>query len=88
MAFIVLAEPAPPSQPLPPDADDALNKLLGYGMWLGLLGLLTCLIVGSTLFWVAWRHGLGRGAKKVGWVLFCTVMFSAAFSLSGFFLTF
>lgn len=88
MHTIVVAEPAPPSQTFPPDADDALNKILGYAMWLGFMGLLACLIGGAALFWIGWRHGMGRGAKKVGWVLFCTIMFSAAFSLAGFFLNF
>jgi hypothetical protein len=50
--------------------------------------LLACLIVGAGMLWLGWRHGLGRGGKKISWVLFCTVMFSSAFSLAGFFLTF
>lgn len=84
MATMWIAEPAPPSQPFPPEADDAMNKILGYGMWIGSMGLLACLLVGATLLWFGWRNGFGRGTKKIASVLLCVILFSSAYSLAGF----
>lgn len=86
--IIFRAEPAPPTQPWPAEADDAMNKILGYGMWIGGLGLLACIFGGATLLWLGWRNGLGRGGKKIGWALFCAALFSAAYSLASFTLNF
>lgn len=56
MRATVLAQPAPPSQPLPPEVTEPLDQLLGFGMWIVGAVLVTSLIVAGGMFVVALRH--------------------------------
>ena len=87
MTTSVLAEPAPPHDPLPPNVLQALYQLVGYGMWIAGLVLVACLAAAGGLMWVHFHQGAGfRSAKKIVWILGAATLLGSAWLIAGFFL--
>ncbi|RMB70204.1 hypothetical protein AYK61_26075 [Rhodococcus sp. SBT000017] len=86
MRATVLAQPAPPSQPLPPEVTEPLDQLLGYGMWIVGAVLVTSLITaGGMLWWLfATSTPLTRTVRKILWILAAAIAASSAGALAGF----
>ncbi|WP_143546790.1 hypothetical protein [Rhodococcus sp. 06-235-1A] len=86
MRATVLAQPAPPSQPLPPEVTEPLDQLLGYGMWIVGAVLVTSLITaGGVLWWhFATSTPLTRTVRKILWILAAAIAASSAGALAGF----
>ncbi|OZD03355.1 hypothetical protein CH275_16365 [Rhodococcus sp. 06-235-1A] len=82
----MLAQPAPPSQPLPPEVTEPLDQLLGYGMWIVGAVLVTSLITaGGVLWWhFATSTPLTRTVRKILWILAAAIAASSAGALAGF----
>lgn len=80
------SQPAPPSQPLPPDVTAPLDQLLGYGMWVVGAVLVTSLIVAGGLMWLHFTTftPLSRTMRKVLWICAAAITASSAASLANF----
>ncbi|OLT34578.1 hypothetical protein BJF84_17400 [Rhodococcus sp. CUA-806] len=81
-----LAQPAPPSQPLPPEVTAPLDQLLGYGMWIVGAVLVTSLIVAAGMLWwhFATSTPLNRTVRKILWICAAAIAASSAGALAGF----
>lgn len=85
MTHTVIAEPRPPQHPLPAEVTEALYRLLGIGMWIAATVILASMIVAGGFCWVWWQQGsVGKGAKKIGWILAAAWLAGAAWLIAGF----